>query len=62
MRNRILGGIGVLWGGAIVLNRLLGGSGGAAGSAAYNAGATVALVFGFVLLAVGAYYLFKPQR
>ena len=59
MRNKIFGGIGVLWGGAIVLRWLTSGS--PAGSGAYEAGQSGAVIFGALLLIVGAYYLFKKQ-
>ncbi len=57
MRNRIFGGIGVLWGGAIVLRWLMSGS--PAGSDAYEAGYSGAVIVGALLLFVGIYYLFK---
>ena len=56
-RNRILGGIGVLWGGGILLFRLFGSQPAAAG--AYGAGQTAGLVFGGLLFVVGLYYLIK---
>ena len=57
MRNKIFGGIGVLWGGGIVLRWLMSGSDG--GSSAYQAGQSGAVIFGLLLLVVGGYYLFK---
>lgn len=57
MRNRIFGGIGVLWGGAVVVSALA--KGGAQGKGAYAAGQTGGIVFGVLLLVVGAYYLVK---
>ena len=57
MRNRIFGGIGILWGGSIVVRWLMAGSG--SGSSAYQAGQSGAVVFGVLLLAVGGYYFFK---
>jgi hypothetical protein len=57
-RNRIFGLIGVIWGGAILLSRLLG-STPPPGKGAYGAGQAAGLVFAFLLLIVGAYYLFK---
>ena len=59
MRNRILGAIGVLWGGGILVSALL--RGGAQGSGAYAAGQTAALVFAALLVAVGGYYLLKGR-
>lgn len=57
MRNKISGGIGILWGGAILLNWLISGSPG--GSAAYEGGRATAALFGLVLLGAGLYYFFK---
>src|SRR5688572_25962724 len=56
MRNRILGAIGVIWGGLILLGRLIGGSAGE-GAGAYAAGQMTGLVFAVLLLVVGLYYL-----
>jgi hypothetical protein len=58
MRNRILGAIGVLWGGAILLGRLASGSA-VEGAGAYGAGQAVGLVFAVLLLVVGLYYLVR---
>lgn len=58
MRNRVLGAIGVLWGGAILLRRLTGGSVGE-GAEAYGAGQAAGLVFAVLLLVVGLYYLVR---
>jgi hypothetical protein len=57
MRNRILGMIGVLWGGGILASAFLRDA--PAGSDAYAAGHTAGLVLGGLLFLVGAYYLFK---
>ena len=58
MRNRVLGAIGVIWGGLILLGRLA--SGGADdGAGAYGAGRAVGLVFAVLLLVVGLYYLVR---
>ena len=57
MRNKIFGGIGILWGGGIVLNWLLGGT--SSGSAAYNAGAGGAIIFGLLMFGAGVYYFLK---
>lgn len=59
MRNRILGAIGMVWGGAILLSRFFRDQPSAAAGGAYAAGQSTALVFGAILLAVGAYYFFK---
>lgn len=56
MRNRVLGAIGVLWGGMILLGRLSGGGAGD-GAGAYGAGQAVGLVFAVLLLVVGLYYM-----
>jgi hypothetical protein len=60
MRNRIFGGIGVLWGGAILIRSFL--QRGPSGSGAYAAGQTTALIFGALLFLVGLYYLIKGGR
>lgn len=57
MRNRIFGGIGVLWGGAMLLRTYFGG--GPVGSGAYRAGQIAALVFAALLVLAGSYYLIK---
>jgi hypothetical protein len=59
MRNRIVGAIGMVWGGAILLSRLLRDQPQAAPGGAYAAGQSTALIFGALLLLVGAYYFFK---
>jgi hypothetical protein len=58
-KNRILGLIGVLWGGGMLLARLARGTGSAAANDAYAAGQTAGLVFGALLFFVGLYYLVK---
>jgi len=58
-KNRILGLIGVLWGGGMLLARLARGSSAAAANEAYATGQTIGLVFGALLLLVGLYYLIK---
>ena len=68
MRNKIFGGIGILWGGVIVIRWMTAdtppASGG--GSAAYNAGYAVGhfagLLFGVVMLLAGLYYFFKKPK
>lgn len=60
MRNKIFGAIGILWGGGILISAFM--RGGPQGSGAYAAGQTSALVFGALLLIVGAYYLFKKAK
>lgn len=57
MKNRIFGGIGVLWGGAVLVSSML--KGGPEGNGAYGAGQTGGLVFAGLLLVVGLYFLIK---
>jgi hypothetical protein len=57
MRNRIVGGIGVVWGGFILVSAIV--RGGPQGSGAYAAGQTGALVFAVLLVIIGGYYLLK---
>ena len=63
MRNKIFGGIGVIWGGLIIANRVV--NGGATGaSEAYQSGQNSAVIFGAVMFIVGLYYFLKksPQN
>lgn len=46
MRNRILGGIGVLWGGALLVDKFV-------------MGHDAAVIFGFAMFLAGGYYLLK---
>ncbi len=55
MRNRIFGGIAVVWGGAMLIYSLM--KGGTQGQGAYAAGQTAGLVFAALLVVVGLYYL-----
>jgi LPXTG-motif cell wall-anchored protein len=57
LRNKIFGGIGVLWGGGILVRWFM--SGNAAGSDAYQSGQNTAVIFGAVMLLGGLYYFFK---
>ena len=59
MKNKILGAIGVLWGGAIIANWLLTP---AAGNEAYNMGQLLAIAFGVVLLSAGGYTFLKAKQ
>jgi len=61
MRNKIFGGVGVLWGGAIIGRGLLTDTP-ATGSAAYQAGQNGAVVFGVALFLAGLYYFFKKSK
>ena len=58
MRNRILGAIGVLWGGLILLGRF-GGGRPVDGTGAYAGGQMIGLAFAVLLLVVGLYYLIR---
>jgi hypothetical protein len=58
MRNRILGAIGVLWGGFILMGRLTADRP-VDGPGAYAAGQIAGLVFAALLLAAGLFYLIK---
>ena len=58
MRNIVFGLIGMIWGGAILVAKLLGGDT-TEGSSAYEAGGLVAVIFAVALLTAGAYYLRK---
>lgn len=60
MRNIIFGAIGVLWGAAILVSSMSGGS--AQGSGAYANGAGAATFFAVLLLIAGGYYLVKGIR
>lgn len=58
MRNRILAGIAILWGGALVVRWLSSGLP-EGGSEAYQAGQGGAAVFGALMLVAGLYYFFR---
>ncbi len=58
VRNRIFGAIGVLWGGAILVSRLISGHL-VSGSGPYATGQIAGLVFGVLLFVVGLYYFIK---
>lgn len=60
MKNKILGVIGILWGGGILVYGLLHREG--TGDTAYQSGQTAGLVFGAILLIVGLFYLVKGLR
>jgi hypothetical protein len=60
MRNMIMGGIGVLWGGAILLYTMLGDR--PQGQGAYGAGQMAGTIFGLLLLLAGLYYLIQGLR
>ena len=58
MRNRIFGGIGVLWGGGVLVSKLISGHW-ISGSGAYASGQISGLAFAILLFGVGLYYLIK---
>lgn len=58
MKNKILGIIGIIWGGGIVLRWMLADTT-SSGNPAYDAGYSTAVIFGAVLLIVGLYYVFR---
>lgn len=58
MRNKIFGGIGILWGGALLFRWLTSGTS-SGGSSAYQAGQSVAVIFGALMLVAGLYYFFR---
>jgi hypothetical protein len=60
MRNKIFGIIGVVWGGAVVLQVFV--KGVPTGGSAYGIGSIVGLMFGVALLVAGAWALTKQRR
>lgn len=62
MMSRILGAIGVLWGGAIVVRQLSGAAPEGSPGSAYATGQMIGTIFGAFLALVGAYFLFRPRR
>jgi hypothetical protein len=60
MRNKIFGGIGIVWGGLILFFWLTAPSRG--GSSANQAGHSAGAVFGGLMLVVGLYYFFKRPK
>lgn len=58
MRNKIVGGIGIVWGGALLVRWLMVDAP-VAGSAAYQSGQSGAVLIGTVMLAAGLYYFFN---
>jgi hypothetical protein len=57
MRNRILGAIGLIWGGAMLVRAYI--VGGPQGAGSYRQGQIAGLVFAALLVIVGGYYLIK---
>jgi hypothetical protein len=68
MRNKIFGGIGILWGGLMTAQWIFGTSpqasadGATAYSASYAAGTGFAHVLGVLMLIAGLYYFFKKPN
>ena len=60
MRNRILGGIGILWGGVIVFRWLFTDSP-VSENTAYQSGQSAGIILGIALLVAGFYYFFKKR-
>jgi hypothetical protein len=56
-KNRVLGVVGVIWGGAILIYAVV--KGAPEGGGAYAQGQGAGLVLGGLMFAVGLYYLFK---
>jgi hypothetical protein len=61
MRRKVLGAIGVLWGGTLLVLHFLRGAR-SAGMGAYAAGRGFAIAFAGLLFAAGLYYLLRPAR
>jgi hypothetical protein len=57
MRNRIFGGIGVVWGGWILIAAMINGL--PQGQGAYVQGQWIGLGFGVLMFGAGLYYLIK---
>jgi len=58
LRNRILGAIGVVWGGLILLGRFAS-ERPVEGTGSYAGGQMIGLIFAVLLLLVGLYYLIR---
>jgi hypothetical protein len=57
MRNRVVGAIGVLWGGGILVSTFINGL--PKGDSAYATGNYAGIIFGVAMFIAGAYYLLK---
>ena len=58
MKHKIIGVIGVIWGGSIVARWLFADTQ-VSGNSAFQAGQSTAVIFGALVLAAGLYYFFK---
>jgi len=58
MRNKIFGGIGMLWGGGILVRWFMVGT---SGSGAYQTGQNGAVILGILMFIAGAYYFFIKE-
>jgi len=61
MRRKVLGAIGVVWGGGLLALHLTRGAG-PSRIGRYAAGRGPALVFAVLLFGIGLYYLLRPAR
>lgn len=67
MRNRIIGAIGILWGGWILFHRISSGmhhadGGTSAYQAGYQTGQYLGVAFGAILFLVGLYFFFRKRK
>jgi len=62
MKNKILGWIGVVWGGLVLLSGLAKMSSGGTGEGAYGAGQFTGVIFGGLLCLAGVYTLRKKPK
>jgi hypothetical protein len=58
MRNKIFGGIGILWGGAALLRWFTSGTPNG-GASAYQDGQSAGVIFAALMLVAGLYYFFR---
>jgi hypothetical protein len=61
MKRKVLGAIGVVWGGGLLALHFIRGAR-SSGLGAYAAGRGPALVFAGLLFGIGLYYLLRPAR
>jgi hypothetical protein len=60
LKRRVLGAVGVIFGGGIILTRLLG-SNDLSTSSSYRSGQIAGLIFGTMFFGIGIYYLLKKD-